>query len=309
MTADAVAEGPRAEEDTSEATREPSKREEVAEGQIPEAPPAEPEQQSAWQQAWQQVGDAVEQVTDRIEGVMEQVQDQIENAADAVRDAAVDALGLDDKFKNAADNTLDDIAPKAGDMVIEDAVDFIPGFRKLDDATSRDLDEEAKEACTQKILGFRERIHDFCEDVVEFLKEGCDMVGSALKCLYKVVSWILRACKEGVQTAVELLKKVIPDCCEPCCFSMCGLGAKLVDWVTTTFNKLIKKMVEDFIKAALRNLGVPEFICEKIDFNGNSSADDARDDDEPKRKQRALLDVQAEAPPQQEAMEGSEVSV
>merc|ERR1712137_88520 len=116
-------------------------------------------------------------------------------------------------------------------MVVTDAVDYIPGFEKLDNATSRDIDGEAKEACASKILSFREKIRDFCEDVVEFLKDTSDVLGGALKCIYKVVSWILRACKEGVQVAIDLVKKVIPDCCEAACLSCLGLGEKLVEFV------------------------------------------------------------------------------
>jgi hypothetical protein len=243
----------------------------------------EPEgMQAILQQAVYKARDIVEKVEEKFDDMKE----AIEEAVDAVRDQVVDSLGLDDKFKSVADNTLDDVAPKAGDMCIEDAIQFIPGFQKMDDATSRDLDGEAKEACKDTILGFRGKIHDFCEDIVELLKEGFDMVGAALKCLYKVVSWILRACKEGVQMAIELLKKVIPDCCEPCCLNCFGLADKLAEWFQATFSKIVD-MVEDFIKQALRSVGVPEFICEKVDFNGNSNADDAKDDDEPEKAKKA----------------------
>lgn len=226
----------------------------------------------------------------------------LSGAVDSVRDAAVDSLGLDQKFKDSSDDTLDEIAPKAADMVVEDAVAFIPHFQKFDDATPRDIDGEAKEVCSSTILSFREKIHDFCEDVVDRLKEGSDPVDMALDVLYKVVSWILRACKEGVQAAVDLLKKVIPDCIEPCCLTCLGLGQKLAEFASTTFNKLVD-MVEEIIKAALGKFGVPSFILEKIDFN-NSNPDNATDDDEPikAKKAREAGEAPAEAAPDQEKM-------
>jgi len=193
---------------------------------------------------------------------------------------------------------LDDIAPKAGDVVVEEASNFIPAFQKLDDRVPQDLDGAAKAACAATILGFRSKIHDFCQDVVELLKEGADMIGAALKCLYKVTSWILRACKEGVEAAVELLKRVIPDCCEAACLSCMGLASKLGQWVSTAFNTIVD-IVEDFLKAALRTFGVPEWICEKVDFNGNSSADYANDEDGPLNHHHALKDEDA---PVQQAM-------
>lgn len=267
----------------------------------------EGEAETIVQQLWEHVESVVEKIDDGIDVVQDKVEDVVEavvDAVDDVRDAIVDALGLNDKFVDVSDNALDDIAPKAGDVVMEEASNFIPAFQKLDDRVPQDLDGAAKAACAATILGFREKIHDFCQDVVELLKQGADMIGAALKCLYKVTSWILRACKEGVETAVELLKKVIPDCCEAACLSCMGLASKLGQWISTAFNKIVD-MVEDFLKAALRTFGVPEWICEKVDFNGNSSADDANDDDEPLNHRHALNDEDA---PAQQAMAGGGAS-
>jgi len=271
----------------------------------------EGEPKTVAQKVWSAVEDAVEKLDDGIDAVQDKAEaalDAVANAADAVRDAAIDALGLDDKFKSISDNALDDAAPKAGETVVEDAVQFIPGFKKLDNMTSKDLDQEAKDVCSNKILSFRERIHDFCEDVVEFFKEGADLIGSALKCLYKVVSWILKACKAGVQMAVDLLKKVIPDCCEAACLSCCALTEKIAKWVKQVYDKIVD-FVEDLIKKALHAIGVPDYICEKVDFNGNNGAgrnvdcDNAKDDDEPMKKIKQRQ-VEGEAAPEQQAMEG-----
>jgi hypothetical protein len=237
----------------------------------------------------------IDAVQDKADDMVEAVSD----AVDGVRDAVVDSMGLDEKFVEVSDNCLDDIAPKAGDLVIEEASNFIPFLKTLDDALPQDLDGAAKEACTSTILSFRDKIHDFCQDVVEHLKEGADMIGAALKCLYKVTSWIFRACKEGVEAAVYLLKKVIPDCCEASCLAFTGFAARLGQWTSTVCNQIVD-MVEDFLKKALRQVGVPEFICDKVDFNGNSSADDASDEDEPLNRRRAPKD---EGAPAQEAME------
>jgi hypothetical protein len=259
-------------------------------------------------QLWEHVESVVEKIDDGIDAVQDKVEDVVEavvDAVDDVRDAIVDALGLNDKFVEVSDNALDDIAPKAGDVVIEEASNFIPAFQKLDDRVPQDLDGAAKAACAATILGFRGKIHDFCQDVVELLKEGADMIGAALKCLYKVTSWILRACKEGVEKAVELLKAVIPDCCEAACLSCMGLASKLGQWISTAFNRIVD-MVEDFLKAAMRTFGVPEWICEKVDFNGNASADNANDDDEPlNHHHHALKDEDA---PAQQAMGGGGAS-
>ncbi|CAK0814773.1 unnamed protein product, partial [Prorocentrum cordatum] len=261
-------------------------------------------------QMWGLVESAVTKLDEGIdaaEASMEHVLAQVADGVDDLRDGVVDALGLDEKFKSVSDNTLDEVAPKAGDMVIEDAVHFIPSFKRLDDATPQDLQGASRAACTDTILSFREKIHDFCEDVVEALKEGADMIASALSCLYKVASWILRACREGVQIAVDLLKKVIPDCCEAACLSCAGLGAKLMMWVASVFTKIVD-MVEDLIKRALHTFGVPDWICEKVDFNGNASADHATDDDEPVKVKAAkrIKEEQGEDAPTQQAMEGAD---
>lgn len=268
------------------------------------------ESEVAVHQMWGLVESAVTKLDEGIdaaEASMEHVLAQVADGVDDLRDGVVDALGLDEKFKSVSDNTLDEVAPKAGDMVIEDAVHFIPSFKRLDDATPQDLQGASRAACTDTILSFREKIHDFCEDVVEALKEGADMIASALSCLYKVASWILRACREGVQIAVDLLKKVIPDCCEAACLSCAGLGAKLIMWVASVFTKIVD-MVEDLIKRALHTFGVPDWICEKVDFNGNASADHATDDDEPVKVKAAkrIKAEQGEDAPTQQAMEGAD---
>lgn len=260
--------------------------------------------------AWGYIENAVtkfDEGIDAIEGQMVDVLAHVSHGVDSMRDAVVDSLGLDEKFKSVSDNTLDEVAPKAGDMVIEDAVHFIPSFRRLDNATPQDLQGASKAACSDTILSFRAKIHDFCDDVVEALKEGADMLASALRCLYKVASWILRACREGVQMAVDLLKKVIPDCCEAACLSCAGLGAKLIKWVTTVFNKIVD-VVEDLIQRALRTFGVPDWICEKVDFNGNANADNATDDDEPMKakREKRLQATQGEYAPAQQAMDGAD---
>jgi phage-related protein len=234
-------------------------------------------------QLWEHVESVVEKIDDGIDAVQDKVEDVVEavvDAVDDVRDAIVDALGLNDKFVEVSDNALDDIAPKAGDVVIEEASNFIPAFQKLDDRVPQDLDGAAKAACAATILGFRGKIHDFCQDVVELLKEG-------------------------VEKAVELLKAVIPDCCEAACLSCMGLASKLGQWISTAFNRIVD-MVEDFLKAAMRTFGVPEWICEKVDFNGNASADNANDDDEPlNHHHHALKDEDA---PAQQAMGGGGAS-
>merc|ERR1712083_122944 len=118
-----------------------------------------------------------------------------------------------------------------------------------------------------------------------FIAEG---ISAICHCLYKVVSWILRACKEGVKFAVDMLKKVIPDCCEKACLSCMGLTQKLAQWITKVMNNLIN-MVEDCVQTFLRAVGVPEWICVKVDFNGDDKpdAEKANDDDEPVKKKKA----------------------
>jgi hypothetical protein len=218
----------------------------------------------------------------------------VENVSDGV----IDALHLDEKFKQMADHVLDQVAPKAGEMTIDEALSFVPAFDRLDKATSRDLDREATEACTSIILGYRQKIHDFCEDITEYLVDHLsDPATGALSCLYRIVSWIMRACKEGVQGAVDLLKKVIPDCIEPCCFSCLGLAEKLSSWVTSTFNKVVD-ILEGIIQEAMRSVGVPDWICDKVDFNGNASADNAKDEDEPVKVRKARELAIENAPPQ-----------
>jgi len=255
------------------------------------------------QKMWDVMEDAVEKLDDAIDAVEEKVGDVMEDIVDAVEDtneAILRALGLDDKFKQVSDNTLDDVAPKAGDMVVEDAANFVPAFKQLDKATpGTDLTGEASKGCSETILGFREKIHDFCEDVIEFCAEG---IKGIVNCLYKVVSWILRACKEGVKFAIDMLKKVIPGCCETACLGCMGLTAKLASWMAKVMNNLIN-MVEDCIKAGLRAVGVPEWICEKIDFNGDNKpdADNTNDDEEPLKKKKAR--EAGEQAPQQEEME------
>jgi hypothetical protein len=256
------------------------------------------------QKVWDKVEHAVEKLDDKIDKIEEKIEDVLEKVVEAVQDtqeSMLRAIGLDDKFKQVSDNTLDDVAPKAGVMVVDDAKTHIPAFESLDKATSKDITGEAQAGCQDTILSFRQKIHDFCDDVIEFLAEG---IQGAVNCLHKVVSWILRACKEGVKFAVDMLKKVIPDCCEAACLSCMGLTAKLAHWIATVMNKLID-MVEDCIKAGLSAVGVPEWICEKVDFNGNNKPDAENlptDDDEPVSKKK-LKESNGEAAPQQEAME------
>jgi hypothetical protein len=261
------------------------------------------EPQTFAQAIWAVVEDAAEKLDDAIDAVQDKVEDVLEDVAEAVEDsqeAVLRALGLDDKFKEVSDNTLDEVAPKAGTMVVEDAANFIPAFKQLDKSTPQDLTGAASEGCTNKILSFREKIHDFCVDVIEFLAEG---ISGIVKCLYKVVSWILRACKEGVKFAVDMLKKVIPDCCENACLSCTGLATKLAAWIAKVMNALIN-MVEDCIQAGLSAVGVPDWIVEKVDFNGDNhpDADNANDDDEPIKNKKKTREA-GEQPPQQEAME------
>ncbi|CAK0818984.1 unnamed protein product [Prorocentrum cordatum] len=221
----------------------------------------------------QNVVGAIQQQADHI---VDGIQDQAAQVTNLLSHGVADALHLDDKFKAMADNVLDQMAPRAGELTIDEAQEFIPAFKRLDQATSRDFDGEATEACTNKILGYRSKIHDFCEDVVDcFADMASDPSTGVLNCLYRVISWIMRACKEGVQMAVDLLKKVIPDCIEPCCFSCLSLEGKLVGWVTATFNKVVD-ILEGVIQEALKSAGVPDWICDRVDFNGNASADRAQ---------------------------------
>jgi hypothetical protein len=256
------------------------------------------------QKVWDKVEHAVEKLDDKIDKIEEKIEDVLEKVVEAVQDtqeSMLRAIGLDDKFKQVSDNTLDDVAPKAGVMVVDDAKTHIPAFESLDKATSKDITGEAQAGCQDTILSFRQKIHDFCDDVIEFLAEG---IQGAVNCLHKVVSWILRACKEGVKFAVDMLRKVIPDCCEKACLGCCSLTAKLAAWIAQVMNKLIN-MVEDCIKAGLRAVGVPEWICEKVDFNGDNKPDAENlptDDDEPVSKKK-LKESNGEAAPQQEAME------
>jgi len=264
----------------------------------------EGEPETMAQKMWDVVEHAVEKLDDVIDKVEDKVEHVMENIVDAVQDtqeAMLRAMGLDDKFKQVSDNTLDDVAPKAGTMVVDDAKNFVPAFETLDKNTPHDLTGEASQGCQDTILGFREKIHDFCDDVVEFVAEG---ISGICNCLYKVVSWILRACKEGVKFAVDMLKKVIPDCCEAACLSCMGLTAKIAAWIATVMNKLIN-MVEDCIKAGLSAVGVPDWICEKVDFNGDNKpdADKADDNDEPLKTKKSR-EANGEHAPQQEAMEG-----
>jgi translation elongation factor EF-G len=255
------------------------------------------------QKVWDKVEHAVEKLDDKIDKIEEKIEDVLEKVVEAVQDtqeSMLRAIGLDDKFKQVSDNTLDDVAPKAGVMVVDDAKTHIPAFESLDKATSKDITGEAQAGCQDTILSFRQKIHDFCDDVIEFLAEG---IQGAVNCLHKVVSWILRACKEGVKFAVDMLKKVIPDCCEAACLSCMGLTAKLAHWIATVMNKLID-MVEDCIKAGLSAVGVPEWICEKVDFNGDNKPDpDKTDDsDEPLKTQKSRM-TDGEPAPKQEEME------
>jgi hypothetical protein len=249
------------------------------------------------------VEDAVEKLDDAIDAVEEKAAEVIEDVVEAAQDAQeamLRALGLDDKFKQVSDNTLDEVAPKAGVMVVDDAAEFVPAFKQLDKATPQDLTVAASEGCTDKILSFREKIRDFCDDVVEFLAEGLSAIVS---CLYKVVNWIMRACKEGVKFAVDMLKKVIPDCCEKACLSCAGLATKLAAWIAKVMNALIN-MVEDCIKKFLSACGAPEWLIEKVDFNGDNKPDPDKtdDNDEPVKKKKAR-ETDGEAAPQQETME------
>ncbi|CAK0818980.1 unnamed protein product [Prorocentrum cordatum] len=243
----------------------------------------------------QNVVGAIQQQADHI---VDGIQDQAAQVTNLLSHGVADALHLDDKFKAMADNVLDQMAPRAGELTIDEAQEFIPAFKRLDQATSRDFDGEATEACTNKILGYRSKIHDFCEDVVDcFADMASDPSTGVLNCLYRVISWIMRACKEGVQMAVDLLKKVIPDCIEPCCFSCLSLEGKLVGWVTATFNKVVD-ILEGVIQEALKSAGVPDWICDRVDFNGNASADRAQDDDEPVKVRKAREAAGEAAPPQ-----------
>jgi hypothetical protein len=244
----------------------------------------------------QKLDDAIDAVEEKAAEVLEDV---VEAAQDA-QEAVLRALGLDDKFKEVSDNTLDEVAPKAGTMVVEDAAEFVPAFKQLDKATPQDLTGAASEGCTDKILSFREKIRDFCDDVVEFLAEG---LGAIVSCLYKVVNWIMRACKEGVKFAVDMLKKVIPDCCENACLSCAGLATKLAAWIAKVMNALIN-MVEDCIKKFLSACGAPDWLIEKVDFNGDNKPDPDKtdDNDEPVKKKKAR-EAGGEAAPQQETME------
>merc|ERR1719253_772692 len=84
----------------------------------------EGEPETLAQKMWDVMEDAVEKLDDAIDAVEEKVGDVMEDIVDAVEDtneAIMRALGLDDKFKQVSDNTLDDVAPKAGDMVVENA--------------------------------------------------------------------------------------------------------------------------------------------------------------------------------------------
>lgn len=263
----------------------------------------EGEPETFLQKAWDVVEDAVEKLDDAIDAVEEKAAEVLEDVVEAAQDAQeamLRALGLDDTFKQVSDNTLDEVAPKAGPMVVDEAAEFLPAFKQLDKATPQDLTGAASEGCTNTILSFREKIRDFCDDVVEFLAEG---LSGIVSCLYKVVNWIVRACKEGVKYAVELLKKVIPDCCEDACLSCMGLAAKLAAWIAKVMNALID-MVEDCIKRFLTAVGCPEWIVEKVDFNGNNKPNpDNTDDNEEPIKKRKAREAGGEQAPQQESME------
>lgn len=239
--------------------------------------------------------------------VVEDIEDRVSQVVEHIAEGVADALHLDEMFKRMADHVLDEVAPKAGEMTIDEAQDFIPAFDRLDKATSRDLHGEATEACTSRILGYRQKIHDFCEDVTDALTDQLsDPTAGILSCLYRVFNWILRACKEGIRTAVDLLKKVIPDCIEPCCFSCLGLEGKLASWVTSTYNKVVD-ILEGIIQEALRSVGVPDWICDKVDFNGNASADNARDEDEPVKARKARELAVEVAPPQMSLEAGGDL--
>merc|ERR1712183_364186 len=121
------------------------------------------------------------------------------------------------------------------------------------------------------------------------------MGGAALKCIHRVIRWICKAVRDGVQAGVDKLKEIMPRGLAACCMRCVLPAKKMTAHVLETSTKLIDRL-EDIIRDALTQHGVPVWLCDKIDFNGNRNPDDVMDDEEPEKIARARQEDECATP-------------
>merc|ERR1712176_1639933 len=125
-------------------------------------------------------------------------------------------------------------------------VEKYPTLEQADKAVTQvDMQDKATSAATSAVMSLKETILDFCGDVVERIQAGFDCVTAAWKTLRKVLIMLLRALRDGVHSAVEAVKDIIPDCCEWCMGTCCGID--IAKMVRDCYDALVN-VVEDFVK-------------------------------------------------------------
>lgn len=211
--------------------------------------------------------DFTEDVREKVEDAEDDITDFAEDMVDDVMEKLGDTLAplFQTRLGDISTQTLEFMAPKCGETAVSKMVEKYPKLAEADKAVEQvDLVTMATDAATAAVMSFKDTILDFCGDVVERIQAGFDCVTAAWKTLRKVLVMLLRALQGGVQTAVDTVKGVIPDCCESCVGSCFGVSIAKV--VKDCYDVLVN-VVEDFVKAALRTYGIPKAITEKIEWS------------------------------------------
>jgi len=186
---------------------------------------------------------------------------------DSVVDKAKEGLGaaLKPQLEKAVNQILEQLGPKAGGIAFEKMKEKYSVLGKVAGA-----EETAVDAAAEAIMSFKQKIMDFCEDVMAEPKATLKKMGVVM----------LKACKEAADRAVRALMNKV-QCAA--CFKMCVNLQSIIDNVTKVVQDALKEMFE----ATLKSNGVPSMVTDQMEW-GNED-----DEVEPAKK---------DGPPQQEEM-------
>lgn len=213
----------------------------------------------------------IQDISNAIKDKLEETQDDIMDFYEDMVEDVMDRLGhmvaplFQQKLASVSVQTLEFMAPKCGETAVQKMVEKYPKLKDVDKAVTQvDMTSQATDAATGAVMSQKEAVLEFCGDVVERLQAGFDCVTAAWKTLRKVLVVLLRALRDGVNSAVDAIKARVPECCQCCLFTT--IGFDIAVFVKECYDALVD-IVEEFVKGCMREKGVPKAITNKIEWS------------------------------------------
>mmetsp|Transcript_11845 Transcript_11845/g.30358 ORF Transcript_11845/g.30358 Transcript_11845/m.30358 type:complete len:229 (+) Transcript_11845:105-791(+) len=182
-----------------------------------------------------------------IKEMFDGVQDKIDDFTEAVENKAHETLGhlFEPHLEKAVDSTLSWMGPASGEHSVDKMVEKFPKLEKFDS-----LQDQAKDAAVSAVMGMKDVIMAFVRDALHDPQSAFKKVGTML----------LRAGHQACQRAIQVIKDLIPDCCEGLCFPKFDM----MEIVTQVYTR-IKEEMKTFLKGHIMSSGVPVVLTPVVD--------------------------------------------